>query len=90
VKEKPGFIDIVEKKRLQWYGHVKMMPEERILKLIMKWIPWQRRKIRSPKKTWIEGIEAATRTRNLEPDQRRNREELRFVSGRQLLKLPDR
>jgi hypothetical protein len=30
--------------------------------------------------------------RNLEPDQRRNREELRLVSGRerQLLKIPDR
>jgi hypothetical protein len=23
VKEKPDIIDIIEKKRLQWYGHVK-------------------------------------------------------------------
>jgi hypothetical protein len=29
VKGKPGIIDIIEKKRLQWYGHVKRMPEER-------------------------------------------------------------
>jgi hypothetical protein len=29
-------IDIIQKKRLQWYGHVKRMPEERILKLIME------------------------------------------------------
>jgi hypothetical protein len=32
-------IDIIEKKRLQWYGHVKRMQEERLPKLIMEWIP---------------------------------------------------
>ena len=36
VKGKPDTIDIIEKKRLQWYGHVKRMPEERISKLIME------------------------------------------------------
>jgi len=41
-----------------------------------------------PRKTWMEGVQAAMTTRNLEPDQWRNREEWRFVSGRwgQLLK----
>jgi hypothetical protein len=28
VKGKPDVIDIIEKKILQWYGHVKWMPEE--------------------------------------------------------------
>ena len=44
VKGKPDTIDIIEQKRLQWYGHVKRMPEERIPKLIMDWIPRERRK----------------------------------------------
>ena len=35
-----------------------------------------------PRKTWMEGIQAAMTTRNLEPDQWRNREEWRLVSGR--------
>jgi hypothetical protein len=39
VKEKPDIIDIIEKKRLQWFGHVKRMQEERLQKLIMEWIP---------------------------------------------------
>jgi len=44
VKEKPDIIDIIERKRLQWYGHVKRMPEERLPKLIMEWIPGEERK----------------------------------------------
>jgi hypothetical protein len=48
VKGKP---DIIEKRRLQWYGQVKMMPEEGIPKLIMEWIPRERRKRGRAKKT---------------------------------------
>jgi hypothetical protein len=40
------------------------------------------KKKRTSKKTWMEGVQAAMTTRNLEPDQCRNREELRLVSGR--------
>jgi hypothetical protein len=32
VKGKPDIVDIIEKKRLQLYGHVKMMAEEGIPK----------------------------------------------------------
>ena len=82
VKGQPDIIDIIEKKRLQRYGHFKRMPGERITKLIMEWIPLERRKRGRPRKTWMEGVLAAMTTRNLEPDQRRNREEWRLVSGR--------
>jgi len=50
VKGKPDIIGIIEKKRLQWYGHVKRMPEERIPKLIMELIPRERRKRGHPRK----------------------------------------
>jgi Tfp pilus assembly pilus retraction ATPase PilT len=50
VKEKPDIIDIIQRKRLQWYGHVKRMQEERLPKLIMEWIPEERRKKRTSKK----------------------------------------
>jgi hypothetical protein len=36
VKGKADIIDIIEKKRLHWYGHVKSLPEDRISKLIMQ------------------------------------------------------
>ena len=82
VKGKPDIIDVIEKKRLQWYGHVKRMPEERISKLVMDWIPRERRKRGRPRKTWMERVQAAITRRNLEPDQWRNRKEWRLVSGR--------
>jgi len=92
VKGKPNIIDIIEKKRLQWYGQVKRMPEERIPKLVMDSKPRERRKRGRPRKTWMEGVQAAMSTRNLEPDQWRNREEWRLDSGRRrrLLKKLDR
>jgi hypothetical protein len=51
VKGKPDTIDIIEKKRPQWYGHVKRMAEERIPKLIVEWKPAERRKRGRPRKT---------------------------------------
>ena len=68
-KEKPNTIDIIEQKRLHWYGHVKRMPEERIPKLIMDWLPREGRKRGRARKTWMEGVQAAMTTINLEPDQ---------------------
>jgi len=36
LKEKLDIVDIIERKRLQWYGHIKRMQEERLPKLIME------------------------------------------------------
>jgi hypothetical protein len=86
VKGKRDIIDIIQK-RLQWYGYVKRMPEERLPKLILEWVPEERRKRGRPRNTWMEGVHAAMTARNLEQDQWSNREEWRLVSGkrRQLL-----
>jgi hypothetical protein len=35
------------------------MQEERLPKLIMEWIPEERRKRGRPRKTWMEGVQAA-------------------------------
>jgi hypothetical protein len=51
------------------------MPEERMPKLITELIPQERRKGGRPRKTWMEGVQAAMTTRNLERYQWRNREE---------------
>jgi hypothetical protein len=56
------------------------MPEDRIAKLIMEWVPEERRKRGRLRKTWMEGVQAAMTARNLEQYQLRNREEWRLVS----------
>ena len=43
-KGKPDTVHIIEQERLQWCGHVKGMPGERIPKLIVDWIQWERMK----------------------------------------------
>ena len=58
------------------------MPEERIPKLFMEWEPLERRERGRPRKTWMEGVQAAMTTRNLETFQWRNREEWRLVPER--------
>jgi len=68
LKENPDIIDIIERKRLQWYGHVKRMQDERLPKLTMEWIPAEIRKRGRPRKTWMEGVRAAMKTRHLEED----------------------
>ena len=70
VKGQPDIIDSIEKKRLQRYGYVKRTPDERIPKLIMEWIPLERRKRGRPRKKWKEGVQSTMTTRNLETDQR--------------------
>ena len=90
VKEDPDIIDIIERKRLQWYGHVKRMQEERLPKLIMVWIPEERRKRGRPRKTWMEGVQAAMKTRHLEKDQWLNRKEWCLGSRRRQQLLQDR
>jgi hypothetical protein len=55
VKGKPDIIDIIQKKRIEWEGHVKRMPEEGIPKLIMEWVPEERQKKRTSKENMYGG-----------------------------------
>jgi len=90
VKEEPDIVDIIERKRLQWYGHLKRMQDERLSKLIMEWIPGEIRKRGRPRKTWMEGVRAAMKTRYLEADQWLNRKEWCLGSGRRRQLSQDR
>jgi hypothetical protein len=83
-------VDIIERKKLHWYCHVKRMQEERLPKLIMEWIPGERRERGRPRKTWMECVRAAMKTRHLEADQWLNRKEWCLGYGRRRQQSQDR
>jgi len=56
----------------------------------MEWIPGERRKRGRPRKTWMEGVRAAMKTRHLEEDQWLNRKEWCLGSGRRRRLSQDR
>jgi hypothetical protein len=59
----------IEQNQLTWYGHVQRMAEERLPKIVLKWIPKQKRARGRPKKNWMEGIKKAMNVRNLNEGQ---------------------
>ncbi|XP_044744708.1 uncharacterized protein LOC123306668 [Coccinella septempunctata] len=59
----------IERNQLIWYGHVQRMPNTRLPKRVMEWIPMGRRKRGRPRKTWKEGVSRAMSERSLTEDQ---------------------
>ena len=43
-------------KQLVWYGHVQRMPDDRLPKKVLDWVPPGRKRRGRPAKSWIEGI----------------------------------
>jgi len=56
----------------------------------MEWIPGERRKRGRRRKTWMEGVRTAMKTRRLEADQSLNRKEWCLGSGRRRQLSQDR
>ena len=66
-------IETVEAKRLNWYGHMRRMEEERWPQKIWNWkLPWKRKRGR-PKLTWQAGTQDAMSKRNILEDEWKNR-----------------
>ena len=56
-------LDIVERGRLRWFGHVKRMDEERYARKYLEWRPRGRRPVGRPRKRWMEGVAEAAEKR---------------------------
>ena len=75
-------VEKIEQKQLRWYGHVERMPPERIPRMVLQWIPTDRRKRGRPKCSWIQGIHRAMSDRNLQVGDWNDRETWRQGTGR--------
>jgi hypothetical protein len=51
-----NILEVIEEKRLRWFGHVKRMPRNRLPLKILEWEPEGTRRRGRPKERWIDGV----------------------------------
>jgi hypothetical protein len=56
-----NIVRFIEPQRLEWYGHVNRMEDDKNVKIIMKWNPIDRRSRGRPKTRWKDDVEADLR-----------------------------
>ena len=83
---KETIIKEIEQNQLTWYGDVQRMAKERLPKIVLKWMPKQKRARGRPKKNWMEGIKKAMNERNLNEGQWEDRKQWSLGVG-QLRKM---
>jgi hypothetical protein len=51
-----NILEVIEEKRLRWFGQVKRMPGNRLPRKILEWEPERTRRRGRPKERWIDGV----------------------------------
>ena len=64
-------------KQLNWYGHIRRMPEERIPRRVWEWCPPGRRGRGRSLNTWMQEIMTGMKTKGLEEEDWNDRDEWR-------------
>ena len=59
-------LDDINRKKLQWHGHVKRTIEEKKPKRFLEWFPPGKRPLGHPRMRWIQGIDKALHWRKEE------------------------
>ena len=52
-----SILDLIEKSKLRWYGHVQRMTDDRYPKKALNWTPEGRRPVGRPRMRWMKGVE---------------------------------
>jgi hypothetical protein len=67
-------LEVTEEKRLRWFGHVKRMPGNRLLRKIVEWEPEGTRRRGRPKERWIDGVRRSMTNHGLTEEDTRARD----------------
>lgn len=59
----PPLLEFIEKRRLQWFGHVKRMPQARYPNKYLAWRPEGKRPVGRPRKRWLDCVDKSLRKR---------------------------
>lgn len=74
MKAEETILTTIDKKRLNWYGHLQRMPENRIPKAIMNWQPEGRRKKGRPARKWDHCVRDSLQNFQLNPEDAMDRD----------------
>jgi hypothetical protein len=69
-----NILEVIEEKRLRWFGHVKRMPENRLPLKILEWDPEGTRRRRRPEERWIDGVRRSMANHGLTEEDTRDRD----------------
>jgi hypothetical protein len=69
-----NILEIIEEKRLRWFGHVKRMPGNRLPLKILEWEPEGTRRRGRPPKKWIVGLRRSMTNHGLTEEDTRDRD----------------
>jgi hypothetical protein len=70
-------LEVIEEKRLRWFGHVKRLPGNRLPRKILEWEPEGTRRRGRPKERWIDGVRRSVTNHGLTEEDTRDRDRWR-------------
>jgi hypothetical protein len=82
-----NILEVIEEKRLRWFGHVKRMTGNRLPLKILEWEPEGTRRSERSKKRWIDGVRRSMTNRGLTEEDNIHRDRWRnliFGEGKPL------
>jgi hypothetical protein len=76
-----NILEVIEEKRLRWFGHVKRMPGNRLPLKILEWEPEETRRRGRPKERWIDEVRRSMTNHGLTEDDTRDRQMAKLSFG---------
>jgi hypothetical protein len=72
-----NILEVIEERRLRWFGHVKRMPGNRLRLKILEWEPEGTRRRGRPKERWIDRVRRRMTNHGLTEEDTRDRDRWR-------------
>jgi hypothetical protein len=79
MEARKNILEVIEEKRLRWFGHVKRMPGNRLPRKVLEWEPEGTRRSGRPKEKWIDGVRRSMRNHGLTEEDTRDRDRWRSL-----------
>jgi hypothetical protein len=74
-----NILEVIEEKRLRWFGHIERVPGNRLPLKVLEWEPEGTRRRGRPKERWIDGIRRSTTNHGLTEEDTRDTDRWRSL-----------